>query len=124
MATQAALNFDICARKHKGNQESVAANPPSSHKARDRQRIYELALLRGDSGLTLKEVVSTLGIQIQSASARISELKADRQLVANGSRREKCAVLVPVYADSVRTLEQAMAVGHDEAVRFQERSVE
>jgi hypothetical protein len=96
---QESLDFDICARKHKGNPESVAANPPSSHKARDRQRIYELALLRGDSGLTLKEVVATLGIQIQSASARISELKADHQLIATGSRRDKCAVLVPQYAE-------------------------
>src|SRR6185312_11835204 len=96
MSTQGLL-FDVCANKHGHNPESVAANQQiDSHKRNLQAKVYELILSR--SGTTLKEVVRLTGIPIQSASARIAELKALGSIQSNGMRREGCAVLVPTFA--------------------------
>src|SRR6185312_7296264 len=96
MSTQPSL-FDICERKHGDNPESVAANQQiASHKRNLQAKVYELILSR--KGTTLKEVVRLLDMPIQTASARIAELKAMGSIQSNGHRREGCAVLVPTFA--------------------------
>ena len=93
---------DVTRRKHQGNPESEAANRKiNPRKQEDRQRIFGMAVSRGDYGITLKEVVAELGIPIQSASARLSELRHQLQMLrTNGERRLDCAVLVPVFAEA------------------------
>jgi hypothetical protein len=92
---------DICVNKHQGNAESEAANRKiDPAKVRDRQRIFGLALERGELGITLKEAESRLGMLRNSVSGRLSELKALGMLVPTGEVRDGCAVLKPAYAES------------------------
>lgn len=91
---------DVTLSKHGGNEASNDANVRiAASKGELRLQIYEFALLNEKRGITLKEVVSRLRIPIQTASARLSELKRDGVLQAlEGQRRDDCSVLVPVYA--------------------------
>lgn len=88
---------DITRNRHKGAITSELANiRVSSIKQRDREKILAFANFIGSYGITLKEVVKELDIPIQSASARLSELKAEVLLEPKKTkeRREGCAVLV------------------------------
>jgi len=92
---------DITLRKHGGNSASNDANLRiAASKETMRSEIYKFAILNGTFGITLHEVVSHLKMPIQSASARLSELKRDGVLEPKGDeRRGNAAVLVPVYAE-------------------------
>lgn len=88
---------DITRNRHRDNPESIDANiKVTSIKERDRNRILAFADFMGNIGITLKEVVKELDIPIQSASARLSELKAETELIKkpSGERREGCAILI------------------------------
>lgn len=76
--------FDICARKHGGNRQSVAANRITD-KTRDRGRILEY--LAGVKDSTCDEAVVALGINYQTCSGRFAELKKDGLIVESGARR-------------------------------------
>ena len=79
---------DITQNYHRGNPESVAAKKISRLNAeRDRTRILRLAGMRGDEGLTCDEAERLLSLSHQTCSARFSELKRDKLLVATGQRR-------------------------------------
>lgn len=73
MTTQPLLPFDVCARKHGGNEESRRANLRAS-KAESRQEVYEALLTHGD--MTCKEIAAKLGKPMHKISGRLSELKA------------------------------------------------
>jgi len=91
---------DITLRKHGGVSTSNEANQRvAATKADMRAEIYKLAILNGTYGLTLMDVNRRLGIKVQTASARLSEMLRDGVLIQKGEeRRENCRVLVPVYA--------------------------
>lgn len=88
---------DITRRKHGGNENSECANARiHSQKSVDRQRIIAYADFMGSFGITFKEVCEALDMKPQSASARLSELKRDVELVPkpNADKRDGCGVFI------------------------------
>jgi hypothetical protein len=76
------LTFDdICAGRHGGNPESVAANPRSDTKARDQAAILMELERCGERGATCDELEWQTGLSHQTCSARCSELKASGDVV-------------------------------------------
>lgn len=71
---------DICARRHRGNRESVAANGVTN-KLKDRARILARFERLGNAGATCDDIELLLGMSHQTASARMAELKRDGVLV-------------------------------------------
>lgn len=91
---------DICANRHRGNSASVAANERiAPSKLEIRRRIYQWFLEKAADGATGKDVTRCMGLAYTTASARLSELKADGWLVDTGKRREGAAVLRAVSAE-------------------------
>lgn len=77
--------FDICQSRHKGNPQSAEAHESIvTEKSRMHQAI--LAYLRHEGGCTCEQVEQGLGLSHQTASARMSELKA-RGLARDSGRR-------------------------------------
>lgn len=70
--TQNLLNFDVCANRHRGAAESVAANPSQQSKQLARKRILEA--LSASNGLICQALENQLGMAHESCSARCSEL--------------------------------------------------
>jgi len=98
MNNQLSIPFDVCARYHGGNAESVEAN-----KRVDKQqcitRILAFMASKADRSTYVKEIIRELNMKHQTASARLTELKADGvviPLVKDGQRvkREHCGVVV------------------------------
>ncbi len=84
---------DITANYHGGNAESQAANVKAApHKHVDRQRILEF-MRRNGNETYVKEIIRELDMKHQTASARLSDLKADAQVVVTGEKREGCGVV-------------------------------
>ena len=74
---------DICANKHGGNAESEAANKRVVPAKSDlRELIRQWFVFRGSAGGTCEEAARELGIRYTNCSARCSEMKADRTLIA------------------------------------------
>lgn len=88
------LISDITARKHGGNEQSVAANPSSVFKDKMHGIILE-ELARGDG--TGKELAHRLGMEFNAISGRFSEMKLEAHRLMwireTGERRSKGAVL-------------------------------
>lgn len=82
--------FDVCANRHKGNAESVAANPSAAHKRATHERI--LALM-GTRRMTSKEIASEMGLPLNCLSGRLSEMVAMGMIRRTGDRRDGAAVL-------------------------------
>jgi len=81
---------DICQSRHRGNPESVAANERVDwFKKNDCLRIREYLKFWGPR--TCKELEVEMRMKHQTASARLSELKADGWVVKTGKRREGAA---------------------------------
>jgi len=79
---------DICENRHGGNPESVLANASmSTMKVLQRYRIAEYIHGLGTQGAICAEVEMIMHIPHQSASARMTELKAMGILVPTASRR-------------------------------------
>lgn len=80
---------DICRGRHGGSVESEAANG-RVHRAKYELRalIYNFFALRGVYGATCEQAARELGVRYTTASARISELKADNWLEPTGERRK------------------------------------
>lgn len=89
--------FDITARKHGGNEQSVEARQ-RTNAAEGRRRILAYVQAKGAEGATSHEIVAALGIPLQTVSARCSELKAALKVTVRGSRKtitgSSAAVLV------------------------------
>lgn len=101
MASQPSL-FDVCARKHGGNQNSRAANLRiHPHKESDREAIRIQVAAMGFAGLTLKEIrIIHPTAQPErwkypnEISGRITALKALGQIFDSGRERGNCTVWV------------------------------
>lgn len=77
--------FDICARNHGGNTESITAHERTrTNKLRDRGRILDM--LRKDGPMTCDEVEQHLGMSHQTASARMSEMKMSGHIKPCGKK--------------------------------------
>lgn len=75
--SQQAFNFDPSARKHKGNPQSRAAYDRVKHtKADTYKSIMSLLEARGEFGATSKEIAAAKGVELNTISGRLSELKA------------------------------------------------
>lgn len=85
--------FDICENRHRGNPESRR----SFERVRDslpekRRRVLEIIKAFGPAGATGKEVAAYLGVEFNTISGRLSELKRDGMIVRTGQQRDSCAV--------------------------------
>ncbi|HYJ33779.1 MAG TPA: hypothetical protein VE326_11220 [Candidatus Binatia bacterium] len=80
--------YDITSRLHGGNAESAEANESiEPDKARMRQAVLRYIESRGLVGATCDEVEHALRMRHQTASARLTELKRAKQVVATERRR-------------------------------------
>ena len=80
---------DICARRHRGNENSKAAN--ASIRNRAERQLQILRVIRSQNGATVKEIARELGTQAHCISGRISELKASGDIFVDG-RRDGCGI--------------------------------
>lgn len=83
--------LDICARKHRNNSASKAANPNRQSKQLIQGQILELLAINGP--LTGKEIAVMLGKQLNTISGRFSDLKAAGKVRGIGVRRDGAEVL-------------------------------
>jgi DNA-binding MarR family transcriptional regulator len=87
------IPFDVCAGNHGGNAESRAANLKTD-KATDLRRILDFMETRPGTETYVKEIIAALGIKHQTASARLTDLKAAGKIeVVPGKRIEGCGVV-------------------------------
>ena len=82
---------DICASRHRGNPESVAANPARARKGETQLLI--LAHLRRNGPLTVKELAQIMGTTSNCISGRLTELKCAGEVVKTLLRRDGAAVV-------------------------------
>lgn len=80
------MTDDICGNRHKGNENSTAANA-TTNKGRDRTRILEY--LDSVDDATCDETEVALGMNHQTCSARFSELKRDKKIEAVTKRKTR-----------------------------------
>lgn len=79
---------DICRSRHGGSSESEAANARVHHaKYELRAMILHFFRIRASAGASCEEAARELGVRYTTASARISELKADGELIPTGERK-------------------------------------
>lgn len=89
--------FDVCSRKHGGNQESAEAHKTIlGGKAAQRERVYEAIKQTGNYGRTLDELAQWWAVGPNSISGRFSELARDGRIVRIGRRptRSGCSAAV------------------------------
>ena len=88
---------DICRNRHKGNEQSVAANKKMAGiKTSYRYAIYAI-IKKYHLGSTCEEVEFETGLPHQTASARISELKRDWLIEKVGTRLTRSGCAAAVY---------------------------
>lgn len=88
--------FDICANRHGGNENSVAANKAISPlKSESRRKVLDFIASRGQSGATSEEISIGLNLPINKISGRCSELKKFNLVIISGKRLTKSGL----YAD-------------------------
>lgn len=78
--------FDICANRHRGDRESIAARERVSVE-RDRSTVLNL-IAGAPNGMTLDEIAVALQRSPNCLSGRVTELRANGLIVASGERRE------------------------------------
>ena len=77
---------DICARKHRGNAQSVAANETAKPtKARQRERVLQACKMFG--GVTCRELADLWRVGMNQISGRFSELKREGLIEKVGTRK-------------------------------------
>jgi len=94
--------FDICAGRHRGNEQSKAAFR-SVQPIRAEMCAAVLAFIQsqGASGATNKEIAAHFSKGINAVSGRRSELLADGLIVETDRRRDGCGVVVaPEFAEA------------------------
>lgn len=88
---------DVCARKHKGNPNSVAAFESVSKRLNESQnRIWNCIKDAGERGRTNDEICIVLGLYPNEVSGRITELYLANRIEEIGKRltRRKCSASV------------------------------
>ena len=78
--------FDICANRHKGNPESVAAFQSIKDKLRSGQESVLREIARTPSGLTAEEIADRLNTTVNCVSGRCAELKRLGKVRKAGTR--------------------------------------
>jgi hypothetical protein len=92
---------DITARKHRGNAQSIQAHESIEPvKSSIRESVFDLIRKSGTKGMTAAEIADC-GIPYQTASGRISELKAVGRVVNSGRTRptSRCRAAVVVASE-------------------------
>jgi hypothetical protein len=85
---------DITFRRHHGNQQSEEANRRvAPFRESDEQRIEKIIREHGTKGITSTELETVLGKAKNKFSGRLSSLRADKKVYAQGTRNG-CAVLI------------------------------
>lgn len=87
--------IDICAKKHKGNNQSVTANKRVP-KEKIRHRLVA-KIRQSPFGMTCDELVRSLELPHQTVSARLSELKLNGTIVIVGQRPTRTGCMASVY---------------------------
>ena len=83
--------WDVCRRKHGGNEESEAANDSiAPTKALQRERVFQ-AVAGSLAGLTCRELAERWEVGMNQISGRFSELKAAGRIRKTGTR-DRCAI--------------------------------
>ena len=96
------IPHDVCANNHGGNAESIAANL-RTNKAADREAILQFMSERPGRESYVKEIIRELGLKHQTASARLSDLKAEGAIEpVKGKRLEGCGVVRIVPREPVQ----------------------
>lgn len=95
---------DITANKHQGHPNSVAAHDTiQPHKDTVKQRVKNHLRLRTYLGATVHELAAALGCSVHAISGRLSELKAEKEIVETGFNRagpsgsRAAVVVLPEY---------------------------
>ena len=84
---------NVCANRHHGNEQSVAAN---KNPDKQRQRAQVLAAIQYRTQ-TCEQIEEFTGLPHQSCSARISELKRDGLIRKIGTRPTRSGCQAAVY---------------------------
>jgi hypothetical protein len=80
---------DVTASRHRGSEESELAHERiEPHKTEMQGRVLDFLRAVGRTGATTDEVSRAVGMAYTSASARMSELKADGRAVLTDRRRK------------------------------------
>ncbi len=81
---------DICARKHKGNEQSTQAfRNAVKHRATEQQQRVLKCLRDRPEGLIAEEIAAILGVTVNMISGRCSELKRDGKIYKSGTRKTR-----------------------------------
>ena len=93
--------WDVCARRHGGNEESRAARI-ACRVMEQRDKVLAAVEAAGALGITCHELASRWGVSPHQISGRFSELKAAGHIRKAGTRKntagQRCGVLVKVEA--------------------------
>ncbi len=91
LANKNCLNevVDICARKHKGNEQSTAAFHVVKDKISASQERILNAIRQMDSGMTVDELSVYFNATPNEISGRCSELKRDGKIYKSGTRKTR-----------------------------------
>lgn len=94
MTAQLAIDFDVCASRHGGNPESAEAHESVKP---SKTQLHRLILATLGNGMTCEEIDRQLGLKHQTASARISELRAQDAVTIIGRRATSSGRWASVY---------------------------
>jgi len=89
---------DICAGRHRGNPQSVAAHKKIAETLPTaRAEVYAMITLAGASGLTADELSANTGIPVNALSGRFTELKKDGLIHKIGTRPTRSGGVAAAY---------------------------
>ncbi len=81
---------DICARKHKGNEQSTQTfREAIRHRITEQQDRVLKCMRRYPEGLTCDELSVILGVTPNQISGRLTELKRDGKIYKSGTRKTR-----------------------------------
>jgi predicted Rossmann fold nucleotide-binding protein DprA/Smf involved in DNA uptake len=114
---------DICVNKHGHNPQSEAANQRlQPYKQNMKDRICDF-ICEQDTPQTCEDIVRCMGLKLQSVSARVSELKAEKRIEETGKPRNGYAQLVPWGMGGHECISDCRRIGC-EAVQARTRQAE
>lgn len=94
------MSRDICVNRHGHNPQSEAANR-RVQPMKSTMRTKILAYLQAVEEATCEDIVRALDMKLQSVSARVSELKAEKMIEETGYKRFGYALLRPTIQQRI-----------------------
>ena len=94
MMHQTSIDFDVCASRHHGNEQSVAAHHDTTIQ---RQRVLEAIKAAGANGITCDELSAKWGVGQNSISGRFSSLSHDLMIRKISTRPTRSGKQAAVY---------------------------